>query len=143
MHLQIKKTAIGGFSLFAGAPRRIAFAAAEAGRAEFAYGEGHRLEKLAGVGALGLYTLLLGNAVFRRVYEILGGALDADYGEKSEGNYELFVFRVAKVTAADTAAYGFGNITALTAAAHLVGGAYYLRVKYDGVNGLKHCDGKV
>jgi len=33
------------FSLFAGAPRRIAFAAAEAGRTKFAYGEGHGTEQ--------------------------------------------------------------------------------------------------
>ena len=83
---------------------------AESGRIEFINGERHMLEHFAGiVGGRG-NTFLFGDGVFRAVYEILRGALNAHDGEEAEGDGKHLAVVFVRNSAVQTVADDLGEI---------------------------------
>ena len=83
---------------------------AESGRIEFIDGERHMLEHFAGIVGGGRNTFLFGNGVFRAVYEILRGALNAHDGEEAEGDGKHLAVVFVRNSAVQTVADDLGEI---------------------------------
>ena len=83
---------------------------AESGRIEFIDGERHMFEHFAGIVGGGRNTFLFGNGIFRAVYEILRGALDAHDGEEAERDGKNLSVVLVRDSAVHTVANDFGEI---------------------------------
>ena len=89
---------------------------AESGRIEFINGERHMLEHFAGiVGGRG-NTFLFGDGVFRAVYEILRGALNAHDGEEAERDGKHLAVVLVGDSAVHAIADGLGEVLRAEAA---------------------------
>lgn len=88
----------------------IALDIAESGRIEFIDGERHMFEHFAGIVGGGRNTFLFGDGIFRAVYEVLRGALDAHDGEEAERDGKNLAVVLVRDSAVHTVANDFGEI---------------------------------
>lgn len=117
---------------------------AESGRIEFIDGERHMLEHFAGIVGGGGNTFLFGNGVFRAVYEILRGALNAHDGEEAEGDGKHLAVVFVRNSAVQTVADDLGEI--LRAEVTVLADLAYVEntgIEDEGVDDLKNGGGKI
>ena len=117
---------------------------AESGRIEFINGERHMLEHFAGiVGGRG-NTFLFGDGVFRAVYEILRGALNAHDGEEAERDGKHLAVVLVSDSAVQTVADDLGEI--LRAEVAVVMDLAYVKnagIEDERIHDLKNSGGKI
>ena len=117
---------------------------AEGGRIEFIDGERHMFEHFAGIVGGGGNAFLFGNGIFRAVYEILRGALDAHDGEEAEGDGKYLAVVFVRDSAVQTVADDFGEI--LRAEVTVLADLAYVEntgIEDEGVDDLKNGGGKI
>ena len=122
----------------------IALDIAESGRIEFIDGERHMFEHFAGIVGGGGNAFLFGNGIFRAVYEILRGALDAHDGEEAEGDGKYLAVVFVRDSAVQTVADDFGEI--LRAEVTVLADLAYVEntgIEDEGVDDLKNGGGKI
>ena len=122
----------------------IALDIAESGRIEFIDGERHMLEHFAGIVGGGGNTFLFGNGIFRAVYEILCGALNAHDGEEAERDGKHLAVVLVRDSAVQTVADDFGEI--LRAEVTVLADLAYVEntgIEDEGVDDLKNGGGKI
>ena len=82
----------------------------ESGRIEFIDGKCHMLEHFAGIVGGGRNAFLFGDGIFRAVYEILRGALNANDGEEAERDGKHLAVMLVRDPAVQTVADDLGKI---------------------------------
>ena len=111
----------------------------ESGRIEFIDGERHMFEHFAGIVGGGRNAFLFGNGIFRAVYEILRGALDAHDGEEAERDGKYLAVVLVGDSAVHTIANGFGEILhADVAVGAKLAYVENARIEYEGIHNLKN-----
>ena len=112
------------------------------GRAEFRCREIHLSEKLAGIAVLSFEALLVGNAVFRGVYNVLAGSFYPHNGEETQRYDQLQLSPVNDVIL-QLIANVSGNVVTAGHEALAAAFLHYLGIKDDGIHRLKHGNGKI
>lgn len=116
----------------------------ESGRIEFIDGERHMFEHFAGIVGGGRNAFLFGNGIFRAVYEILRGALDAHDGEEAERDGKNLAVVLVRDSAVHTVADDFREILRMDMA--MVADLAYVKnagVEDEGIHDLKNGGGKI
>ena len=109
------------------------------GWAEFCHGKGHVAEHAAWIVIARCQALLVRDAVFGSMYQILSRADDANHGKDAQRNGQVtFPIAVAQISA-HARANVVGNVTAATAAMAFVL-LFDARSKYDRINDLDNSD---
>ena len=122
----------------------IALDITESGRIEFIDGERHMLEHFAGIVGGGRNAFLFGNGIFRAVYEVLRGALNAHDGEEAERDGKHLAVVLVRDSAVQTVADDFGEI--LRAEVTVLADLAYVEntgIEDEGVDDLKNGGGKI
>ena len=117
---------------------------AEGGRIKFIDGERHMFEHFARIVGGGGNALLFGYGVFRSVYEILRGTLDAYDGEKAEGDGKHLTVLLVGESAVHTVADDLGEILGVDVAVGTkLAGVENTGVEDEGIYDLKDGGGKI
>ena len=112
----------------------------DAGRTKLAHRKCHVTEHGAGIILTGLDALLVGNAIFGRLNQILGGTNDANDRENAERNRQIALsFSVCECTV-KTLANRLGNVAAAATAMAFALLFTDARAKHDGIDDLYYRD---
>lgn len=110
------------------------------GWAKFAHRESHMPEHGARIILASLDAFLVGNAIFRRLDQILGGTDDADHREDAKRYGQIATAVPIRKRSADTVTNGLGNVAAATAAMTFRLLFADASAENDGIDDLHHRD---